>query len=63
MGQFENPWGVAVVASGNVYVSDGGCELCQTDNNNNRIEKFPNDGRFITTWVAMAWETDSLTCL
>src|SRR5580658_2937146 len=50
LGQFVSPYGVAVDASDNVYVSDGGCEGCQTDNANNRIEKFTNDGRFITSW-------------
>jgi hypothetical protein len=49
-GQFNDPNWVAVDASGNVYVSDAGCELCETENANNRIEKFTNDGRFITTW-------------
>lgn len=49
-GQFEYPWCVAVDASGNVYVADSGDEAGETDNDNNRIEKFTNDGRFITTW-------------
>ena len=40
-GQFDNPMGVAVDSSGNVYV---------TDYNNNRIQKFDSNGKFITKW-------------
>ena len=40
-GQFAGPAGVAVDSSSNVYV---------TDENNDRIQKFTNDGKFITTW-------------
>jgi tripartite motif-containing protein 71 len=40
-GQFNEPHGVAVDSSGNVYVSDSG---------NNRIQKFSSDGTFITKW-------------
>ena len=39
--QFNNPSGVAVDATGNVYVAD-------TDNN--RIQKFTSSGTFITKW-------------
>jgi DNA-binding beta-propeller fold protein YncE len=39
--QFQNPRGVAVDSSGNVYVVDGG---------NNRIQKFSNTGVFIRMW-------------
>ena len=40
-GQFITPWGVAVDPSGNVYVAD---------NQNNRVQKFTSDGKFITKW-------------
>jgi len=40
-GQFANLTGVAVDASGNVYVAD---------TSNNRIQKFSSSGNFITTW-------------
>jgi DNA-binding beta-propeller fold protein YncE len=40
-GQFNNPTGIVVDASGNVYVSDS---------SNNRIEKFNSSGGFITSW-------------
>jgi tripartite motif-containing protein 71 len=40
-GQFLYPVGIAVDASGNVYVADS---------NNNRIEKFTSSGAFITKW-------------
>jgi DNA-binding beta-propeller fold protein YncE len=50
LGHFEYPLGVAVEASGNVYVTDTGCPDCGTNNANNRVEKFTNDGRFIRSW-------------
>jgi len=40
-GQFNAPRGIAVDSSGDVYVADG---------NNNRIQKFDSNGKFITTW-------------
>ena len=40
-GQFNEPAGVAVDASGSVYVADKG---------NNRIQKFDSNGNFITQW-------------
>ncbi len=40
-GQFRSPWGIAVDASGNVYVADFG---------NDRVQKFGPDGAFITKW-------------
>ena len=40
-GQFISPSGIAVDSSDNVYVVDAG---------NNRIQKFTNNGTFITTW-------------
>jgi len=41
---------LGVDASGNVYVADTGDEWAETDNDNSRIEKFSNDGSFITSW-------------
>lgn len=40
-GQFQNPKGVAVGPDGSVYVLDSG---------NNRVQKFSDNGRFITSW-------------
>ena len=46
-GQFNNPEGIAVDISGNVYVVDSG---------NNRVQKFANDGTFITAWGSFGQE-------
>jgi len=40
-GQFDSPLGIAVDASGNVYV---------TDTYNHRVQVFSNDGAFVTQW-------------
>ena len=40
-GQFEQPWGVAVDSSGNVYVAD---------KINHRIQKFDSSGNFLLKW-------------
>jgi len=40
-GQLDNPYGVAVDASGNVYVAEEG---------NHRIQKFDSTGTFVTKW-------------
>lgn len=40
-GQLLLPWSVALDSSGNVYVDD---------RNNGRIEKFDNNGNYITAW-------------
>ena len=40
-GQFQNPEGIAVDSSDNVYVADSG---------NSRIQKFDSNGNFITKW-------------
>jgi uncharacterized protein (TIGR03663 family) len=40
-GQFNEPWGIAVGGDGSVYVSDTW---------NHRIQKFTNDGQFVTSW-------------
>jgi DNA-binding beta-propeller fold protein YncE len=40
-GQLRSPWGIAVDAAGDVYVTDTG---------NHRIEKFDKEGNFITQW-------------
>jgi uncharacterized protein (TIGR03663 family) len=39
--QFNEPWGIAVGADGSVYVSDTW---------NHRVQKFTNDGQFVTSW-------------
>ena len=49
-GQMQNPYSLGVDASGNVYVADTGDEWAETDNDNSRIEKFTNNGSFITSW-------------
>ncbi len=41
-GQFNEPLGVAVDSSGNVYVADWG--------SNNRVQKFTSNGGFILSW-------------
>ncbi len=43
---FNTPAGVAVDSSGNVYVADKG---------NHRIQKFDNNGNFITKWGSNGW--------
>jgi DNA-binding beta-propeller fold protein YncE len=40
-GQFNGPFGIAVDAVGNVYVSD---------TQNNRVQAFTNDGAFLRQW-------------
>ena len=40
-GQFDNPRGIAVDITGDVYVVDGG---------NNRVQKFDPAGRYLTQW-------------
>jgi sugar lactone lactonase YvrE len=49
-GLFASPRGVAIDAAGNVYVSDS---------NNNRIQKFTNDGTYITQWGSPGGTTGS----
>ena len=43
-GQFDNPSGIAVDGTGNVYV---------IDTNNNRVQKFRGDGTFLLSWGAL----------
>jgi len=43
-GQFSSPYGVAVDASGNVYVVDEG---------NSRIQKFDSNGTYLTQWGSL----------
>ncbi len=40
-GQLRSPWGIALDAAGDVYVTDTG---------NHRVEKFDREGNFITQW-------------
>jgi hypothetical protein len=40
-GEFDTPTGIAVDASGHVYVADF---------NNNRVQKFDGDGNYLTQW-------------
>jgi DNA-binding beta-propeller fold protein YncE len=40
-GQFNTPWGIAVDASGNVYVAD---------HSNHRVQKFSSSGVFVAKW-------------
>jgi tripartite motif-containing protein 71 len=40
-GQFSNPSGIAIDSSGNVYVADS---------NNDRVQKFDNNGKLIKKW-------------
>ncbi len=40
-GQFNEPWGIAVAPDGSVFVSDTW---------NHRIQKFTNDGQYVTSW-------------
>ena len=42
LGQFTGPWGIAVSAGGDVYVSDEGSSC--------RIEKFTSSGGFVAKW-------------
>lgn len=42
-GQFDDPFGVAVDADGDVFVTDAA---------NDRVQKFDNDGNFIKSWDA-----------
>ncbi|MEW6142140.1 MAG: hypothetical protein AB1597_03145 [Chloroflexota bacterium] len=43
-GQFSIPYGIALDASGNIYV---------VDTNNHRIQKFSSNGAFITKWGSL----------
>ena len=49
-GQFDSPNGVAVDSSGNVYVADNIHDDSRRVINNNRIQKFNSNGKFITKW-------------
>ncbi|HSB06956.1 MAG TPA: hypothetical protein VLK23_17405 [Thermodesulfobacteriota bacterium] len=44
-GQFKNPIGIAVSASGNIYVTDAG---------NSSVQKFDSSGNFISRWSSPA---------
>ena len=46
-GQFNEPFGIDVDSSNNVYVADSG---------NHRIEKFDSNGNFITKWGLLGSE-------
>jgi len=53
-GQFNDPHAVAVDSAGNVYVADAG---------NNRIQKFQNDGTFITKWGSFCSKDSGTGCV
>ncbi len=53
-GQFNEPSGIAVDRDGNVYVADRG---------NHRIQKFTNNGQFITKWEQKETNKDNSTNL
>src|SRR5439155_9604788 len=46
-GQFNEPWGIAVDAKGNIYVADTW---------NHRIQKFDPQGQFLKQWGGGAFE-------
>jgi sugar lactone lactonase YvrE len=48
-GQFEEPTGIAIDSSNNVYVSDMDFENC-CNPLHHTVQKFMNDGTFITKW-------------
>ncbi len=50
-GQLKRPAGIAVDSLDNIYVSNAG---------NDRIEKFDNDGKFVTKWGSLAKENGHL---
>ena len=57
-GQFINPTGIAVDASGNVYVSEFGHHDSQ---GGYRIQKFTSNGVFITGWAVSEATGDGST--
>ena len=52
-GQFDRPYGVAVDASGNVYVADMG---------NDRIQKFTSSGTYLTQWGSSGTGDGQFNC-
>ena len=48
-GQFEEPTGIVIDSSNNVYVSDMDFENC-CNSLHHTLQKFMNDGTFITKW-------------
>jgi DNA-binding beta-propeller fold protein YncE len=49
-GQFNRPWGVAVDGSGNIFVTDSSFASLPPQVLNDRLQKFDQNGKFLTTW-------------
>src|SRR5581483_447584 len=52
-GQFQDPSGLALDSSGNVYIADTG---------NSRVEKFDKNGNFIAAWGVFCNIADPASC-
>jgi DNA-binding beta-propeller fold protein YncE len=61
-GQFLRPYGVAVDASGYIYVTDEGYDSIANarDYSACRVQKFDNTGKFISSWKKVTSDSDVL---